>query len=147
MSAAWFLLRYGAISALGDTLYQALCKIDVNADSVAQKALMPEFSQAWTRFQKWFEEPELSTAATGSFSQLLGIFDAFQAIASVEADFALKYWYEEERTVQFRLDPPTRLYTRPSWSKLPLDMTNELKRQLETLYGRTVEVIPLPKVQ
>jgi hypothetical protein len=65
-------------------------------------------------------------------------------IASFEADYALKYWYEEDGKVGFRLQSPTLLYRRESWGDLTSAMTSQLSEELLNLYKREVQILQLP---
>lgn len=145
MSAAWFLLKTYAYKGLGgdEVIAHALRIVESNWDYVTYKHVLNGsfLRDAWTSFKNWRGVAEDSKEESGSFWQIVGVIDAFQAIASFEADYAFKYWYEKERDPKSKLffqDGKTVLYYRKKED--PQNLTDTLKTLLNTLYGREVEV-------
>jgi hypothetical protein len=142
VGAAWFLLKTKFYAALGDeNAAAALNIVHSDWDYATYKKRFAELDPAWIQFQTWLKEPENSIAPAGSFWQMLGTLDAFQAVMAFEADRALsKYWYEEDGKLTFLLDPPTVLYV----GKLAIDYektkTSELEVLLRDQYGRAVRI-------
>lgn len=148
MTAAWYLLKTTSYRGLGgdEIVARAIERVDCKWDYATYKAALPEpiLQAAWSKFQEWrkFDENSVSDE---SFWQMVGVIDAFQAIASFEADFALKYWYEganQERDPKklFMLGDKTVLYCSKGHDLQ--DMAHTLGVQLHTLYQREVEIKP-----
>ena len=150
MTAAWYLLKTTSYRGLGgdEIVAKALEKVKCDWDYATYKAALPgpELQAVWTKFQEWRKVAEDSADAE-SLWQILGVIDAFQAIASFEADFALKYWYEganQERDPKaklFMLQGKTEIYYRKTHD--PQDLAHTLQDQLQTLYQREVETKPI----
>ncbi|HEY2860004.1 MAG TPA: hypothetical protein VGJ21_16400 [Terracidiphilus sp.] len=147
VGAAWYLLRIGMYAALGDAeVAQALKVVKSDWDYATYLAEFPKLDALWKKFQAWLAEPLLSTALSGSFWQILGTVDAFQAVMAFEADKALtKYWYDNEQgRVEFRLTAPTVLYD-PAAADLPFKkQIAELGTLLHSSFGRPVTILPIP---
>jgi hypothetical protein len=146
VGAAWFLLKTRMYAALGDKeTAEALAVVKSDWDYATFKSKFHKLTPAWTNFQNWLAPPENSTAPTGSFWQMLGTVDAFQAVMAFEADLALsKYWYEEDGKVVFLRPEPTVLYLRKSAEPYEKTKTSELEALLRDTYHRTVEIKELP---
>jgi hypothetical protein len=148
VSAAWYLLKSNVYGALGDENTSAALKlVQSDWDFATFKARFEELGPAWTKFQLWLAESERSNSMWGSFWQILGIVDAFQAIMSFEADEALsEYWYDEPGTVEFILEAPTLLYQRDSADPFARRKILVLQQQLRDLYKRNVQVEALAPI-
>jgi hypothetical protein len=126
-----------------EAVANALNVVQCNWDYAPYKAALPlpTIQALWNFFQAWRKVPETSVQGAESFWQLLGIVDAFQAIASFEADFALQYWYEKAR------DPKDKLFFQAGktvlYRRAALDgqsMSQTLEKRLKDLYQREAEV-------
>jgi hypothetical protein len=146
VGAAWYLLKVGIYSALGDeNTASALKLVRIKWDYATYKTQLTTLDPAWTEFQSWLAEPENSTKPTGSFWQILGILDAFQAVMLFEADKPLStYWYEEDSAPTFLLPAPTLFYKLPSTNLYAETQTSELILQLNSLYSRSTQIKQLP---
>jgi hypothetical protein len=152
VGAAWYLLKTKMYAALGDEKAAAVLKV-VSSDwdyatykaKLADKTNCADLDQAWIEFEKWLKEAETSNAPTGSFWQILGTVDAFQAVMAFEADQALsKYWYEEAGSVVFLRQDPTLLYEGKLAGPYEKTKTSELEVLLRDKYGRSVKIIRIP---
>jgi len=144
--AAWYLLKSNIYAALGEeNAASALKIVKTRWDYASYKAEFPKLAPAWEQFQSWLAEPKNSNTVRGSFWQILGTIDGFQAVMAFESDRALsKYWYEEDGRVDFILPEPTLLFQRASAGPFAGKKTTELETQLHDLYGRPVKVENLP---
>jgi hypothetical protein len=142
VSAAWYLLKVRINAAMGDkNIADALKIVESDWDYATFRARLIEFDQAWIRFEKWLNEKEDAGTTSGSFWQLLGLVDAFQAVIAFEADKALsKHWYEEDGKLEFVLPPPTVLYHRLPLEPFEERKVNVLQERLDDSYSRGVEV-------
>lgn len=145
IGTAWFLLKTRMHAALGDQNADAALNIvrtDWDYDTLKQR--FADLQPAWTEFQNWLKQPDDAAALTGSFWQMLGILDAFQAVMAFEADRPLsQYWYEEDAKLVFQLPEPTVLYVRQSAVTQDKTKTSELEVLLRDEYSRSVQVIEL----
>lgn len=142
VAAAWALLTISLYGAMGhENTAAALKFVEMDWDYATYKAQLANLIPAWNEFQSWLAEPEDSTDPKGSFRQIIGVVDAFQAIIRFEADTALsKYWYEEEGKVDFALDAPTILFETPSTDKFSKQWLSTLEGLLKNSYSREVRV-------
>ena len=145
MSAAWFLLKTYTYKGLGgdEVMARTLAIVERDWDYATYKQRLPTsfIRESWTNFKTWRTAAEDAKAETGSFWQIIGVIDAFQAIASFEADYAFKYWYEKERDPKSKLfiqDGETVLYYRSAQD--PQNAAQTLETHLKTLYGREVKI-------
>jgi hypothetical protein len=151
MTAAWFLLKTASYRGLGGDLAvaNAMKVIEPDWDYAAYKTALPcpAMQAVWKRFQAWRKVPLTPAKGAESFWQILGVMDAFQAIASFEGDTALQYWYEKDRNPSdpneklFRQAGKTLLYRRKDLD--PQDMAGTLEKRLKELYQRDVQVIAI----
>lgn len=149
LTAAWFLLKTTSYRGLGgdQAVATAMTAVERNWDYAAYKAALPapSIQALWTSFQTWRKVPESPVGGSESFWHILGIVDAFQAIASFEADLALQYWYEKER------DPKDKLFFLPGKTIVyrkerldPQNMAETLAARLKALYQREVQINLIP---
>jgi hypothetical protein len=145
VSAAWILLKLNLYAAIGDIHTAAALKIvESDWDYHTYKTKLGELDEAWKQFESWLKQPEQSAGARGSFWQMLGTLDAFQAVMSYEADRVLsKHWYEEEGKLDFVLDAPTILYTKENVEPFAEKKTAILAEILQNVYQRGVSVVKL----
>jgi hypothetical protein len=147
VGAAWYLLRTGIYAALGDTeVAEALKLVKTDWDYATYLSGFWKLAALWKKFNAWLAEPLLSAAPTGSFWQILGTVDAFQAVMAFEADKALTaYWYNEEPgRVEFLQTAPTTLYDHASSDPYAKRRLSELGTLLQTPFGRNVTIQPIP---
>ncbi|HEX6773963.1 MAG TPA: hypothetical protein VF126_18145 [Acidobacteriaceae bacterium] len=149
--AAWYLFKTGVDTALGEAaMASALKQVKIEWDYFTFLSNRLALAPQWARFQNWHSKPLSSNQAGGSFLQILGVLDAFQAIMAFEADRSLsKHWYDEENQVNFRWEDPdeggTVLYalassTDPDAPGYQTVLVDRLKK----LYNRQARIKDLP---